>query len=71
MSSIKGMRTASEADVQAVTANVMDLAAAFDIDVSRAAQVAGQMITSGLAKDGTEAADLLAGSLQKVPAERS
>jgi phage-related minor tail protein len=67
MSSIKGMRTASEADVQSMTAKVMDLAAAFDIDVSRAAQVAGQMITSGLAKDGTEAADLLAGTLQKVP----
>ena len=68
MSSVKGMRTASEADIQSMTAKVMDLASAFDIDVSRAAQVAGQMITSGLAKDGTEAADLLAGTLQKLPA---
>ncbi|MDQ0854778.1 phage-related minor tail protein [Arthrobacter sp. V4I6] len=68
MSSIKGMRTASQEDVEAMTAKVLDMAAAFEIDAGRAAQVAGQMITSGLAKDGVEAADLLAGSLQKVPA---
>lgn len=68
MSSIEGMRTASEADIEAMTAKVLDLSAAFEIDAGRAAQVAGQMITSGLAKDGVEAADLLAGSLQKVPA---
>jgi phage-related minor tail protein len=68
MSSIKGMRTASQADVEKMTAKVLDLAAAFEIDAGRAAQVAGQMITSGLAKDGVEAADLLTASLQKVPA---
>lgn len=67
MSSIKGMRTASSADVEAMTAKVLDMAAAFEIDAGRAAQVAGQMITSGLAVDGVHAADLLAGSLQKVP----
>jgi phage-related minor tail protein len=68
MSSIKGMSTASEADLQTMTGKVMDLSKAFGIDTARAAQVAGQMITSGLAKDGTQAADLLAASLSKVPA---
>ncbi|MDQ5861616.1 MAG: hypothetical protein M3536_05055, partial [Actinomycetota bacterium] len=67
MSSIKGMREASEEDVTAMTAKVLDMAAAFEIDAGRAAQVAGQMITTGLAKDGVEAADLLTASLQKVP----
>ena len=67
MSSIKGMREASSEDVEAMTAKVLDMAAAFEIDAGRAAQVAGQMITSGLATDGVHAADLLTAALQKVP----
>ncbi|WP_159702488.1 phage tail tape measure protein [Arthrobacter sp. 18067] len=67
MSSISGMRGASEADIEAMTGSVMDLSKAFEIDVTRTAQVAGQMITTGLAKNGKEAADLLAASLSKVP----
>lgn len=67
MSSIKGMSTASDADLQSMTGKVMDLSKAFELDVGRTAQVAGQMINSGLAKDGVEAADLLAASLAKVP----
>lgn len=68
MSSIEGMRTASSADVEATTAKVLNMADAFEIDVGRAAQVAGQMITSGLSDDPNEAIDLLVGNLQKVPA---
>lgn len=68
MSSIKGMRDASEGDVVALTGQLMSLASAMDIDVAQAAQVAGQMVTTGLAKDGVEAADLLTVALQKVPA---
>lgn len=67
MSSIKGMRTASQADIQDVTKDVLNLAAAFEIDTGRAAQVAGQMITSGIATDAKNATDLLAGTLSKVP----
>lgn len=67
MSSIEGMRTASSKDVEATTAKVLDMSAAFEIDVARAAQVAGQMITSGLSDDPNEAIDLLVGNLQKVP----
>lgn len=68
VSSIAGMRTASSADVEAMTAKVLDLAATFEVDVGRASQVAGQMITSGLAKDGAQAMDLLTASMQAVPA---
>ncbi|MGO4298465.1 phage tail tape measure protein [Glutamicibacter sp. MCAF14] len=69
VTSIKGMRDASEGEIVAMTAKVSDLAAAFEQDAGRAAQVVGQMINTGLAKDGTEAADLLTASLQKVPKE--
>lgn len=68
VSSIDGMRTASSDAVQAMTAKVLDLSAAFEVDTARAAQVAGQMITSGLAKDGAHALDLLVASMQNVPA---
>jgi len=67
MSSIKGMRDASDADVESMTAKMMNLSTVMGVDVARAAQVAGQMITSGIATDGTHAADLLTASLQKVP----
>ncbi|MFJ5860837.1 phage tail tape measure protein [Pseudarthrobacter sp. NPDC092439] len=67
MSSIKGMRDATQADVEDMTKRMLTLASSMGIDVARAAQVAGQMITSGIAKDGVHAADLLTASLQKVP----
>lgn len=69
MSSIKGMRTASQSDIQAVTKDVLNLSSAFEVDTGRAAQVAGQMITSGIATDAKNATDLLAGTLSKVPKE--
>lgn len=68
VSSMKGMRNASAADVEAMTAKVLDFSSAFEVDVTRAAQVAGQMITSGLAQNGTHAMDLLFASMQKIPA---
>ena len=67
MSSIRGMKDASEADVTDMTAKMMNLSSVMEVDVGRAAQVAGQMITSGIARDGVHAADLLTASLQKVP----
>ncbi|KUM31891.1 hypothetical protein AQ436_01890 [Arthrobacter sp. EpRS66] len=69
VTSIEGMRTASEDELVAMTAKVSDLATAFEQDAGRAAQVAGQMITTGFAKDGTEALDLLTTGMQKVPKE--
>lgn len=68
VSSIAGMRTASSGEVEAMTAKVLDMATAFEVDVSRAAQVAGQAVSSGLATDAAAALDLLTASMQAVPA---
>lgn len=67
MSSIKGMKDASQSDVEEMTARMMVLANTMEVDVTRAAQVAGQMITTGMAKDGEHAADLLTKAMQSVP----
>ena len=68
MSSIDGMSRASGTRLEKVTAKAMDFATAFEIDVTRAAQVAGQMVETGLAKNATRAFDLLTAASQKVPA---
>jgi len=58
----------AEDAIEPTTEKVLNLAKAFEIDTARAAQVAGQAVTSGLAKDATNALDLLTVSMQKVPA---
>jgi phage-related minor tail protein len=68
VSSIKGMRNASGADVEAMTGKVLNFAKVFEVDTARAAQIVGQLINSGIAKDGTQAMDLLTASMQRVPA---
>lgn len=68
MSSISGMTDASEADIQAITATALDLSTAFGVDVADSATTAGVLITNGLAKDGTQAMDLITASMQKLPA---
>lgn len=68
MSSLDGMRDASEADLQAVTGQAMSLAGAFDLDVQEAVTAAGGLIKNGLAPDATGAFDLITASLQQVPA---
>lgn len=67
VSSIAGMSDASQTEIETMSGKVLDLANAFDLDVGQAAQIAGQMISTGLAKDGAEAADLLTATLSKVP----
>ncbi|WP_028472962.1 phage tail tape measure protein [Nocardioides alkalitolerans] len=67
MSSIAGMRDASTADLEAMTEKALNFATAFEVDVARGTEVAGQLITNGLAKDATEAFDLLVAGLQAVP----
>jgi phage-related minor tail protein len=68
VSSIDGMRGASDEAVKDMTAKALTLARVFDIDVSRAVQVIGQLVKSGLVKNATEGMDLLTATLQKVPA---
>ncbi|MBM7767363.1 phage tail tape measure protein [Glutamicibacter nicotianae] len=67
ISSIDGMRGASEADIEAMARAMSTVAGIAEEDVTRAAQVAGQMITTGFAKDGIEAADMLTVALQQTP----
>lgn len=68
VSSIAGMREASDAEVQAATESVLNFASAFGTDVARSSQIAGQLISTGLAKDATEAFDLITAASQRVPA---
>ncbi|MDX3047553.1 phage tail tape measure protein [Streptomyces scabiei] len=68
MSSIGGMAEASEGDLKKATAEALNFAEAFDIDVTRAAQSAGVAINAGLAEDATEAFDLMTEAASKVPA---
>ncbi|RDB46195.1 hypothetical protein [Tsukamurella tyrosinosolvens] len=46
----------------------LNLAKVFDIDVAEASQTASQLITNGLAKDSTQAMDMLTAAMQRVPA---
>jgi hypothetical protein len=57
-----------KAGIEKTTERAMNLAKVFDVDVTRAAQVAGQAVKTGLAKDAAQALDLLTTSLQLVPA---
>lgn len=50
--------------IQAITTKVADLAGTFDQDLTGTANAAAQMIRTGLAKDGTEALDLLTKGFQ-------
>lgn len=67
MSSIDGMSKASSKSLEDVTAKALDFASAFEVDVARASQVAGQVVRTGLAKNATEAFDLMTAASQKVP----
>jgi phage-related minor tail protein len=67
MTSFSALRTGSQADIEALTGTILNMAEAFEVDVTRASTVAGQMVTSGFAKDSEEAVNLLIATFQKVP----
>lgn len=68
MSSIKGMRGASEGELAAATEAALAFSTVMGVDVGKAAQVAGQMVKNGLATNAVEAFDLLTAASSKVPA---
>lgn len=68
MSSIDGMSNAGGRRLEGMTIKALDFAAAFDVDVSRAVQVVGQLIRTGLVKDANQGFDLLVAASQNVPA---
>jgi hypothetical protein len=51
--------TSSEADLQGITSNALALAQTFDIDVNESTAAAGALMKNGLAKDATEAFDII------------
>jgi len=67
-SSMQELGSVSEAEMEQITKDALGLAETFKFDVTEAAAGAGNMIKAGLAKDGTEAMDLLAAAAQKLPA---
>ncbi|MFG2963589.1 phage tail tape measure protein [Streptomyces sp. NPDC048288] len=58
--------SATNKQIQSIAANVSDLANTFELDLGQTANAIGQMIKTGLAKDGTEAVDALTRGLQKM-----
>lgn len=58
------MRDASSADLQEVSKQAMVTADVLNVDVSRAARAAGQMVKTGLAADAEEAFDLMTAGAQ-------
>ena len=65
MEQIDGMRAASEPDLKAVTEAAMGVASTFDVDVKEAANAAGTMMKTGMAKDASEAFDIIAAGFQQ------
>ncbi|MGW3191590.1 phage tail tape measure protein [Streptomyces ardesiacus] len=57
---------ATQAQLKAIATNVTDLASTFELDLGQAANSVGQMIKTGLAKNGREAVDILTVGLQKM-----
>lgn len=67
MSTFPGMKSAGEDAIESMTGKAMALGKALEADVGEAASAAGIMVSTGLAKDGVEAMDLLAAASQNVP----
>ncbi|MGW5147526.1 hypothetical protein [Rhodococcus koreensis] len=66
-SSIAQLGTISDQEFQKLTTSAQVLADAFEVDVGEAAATAGNLIHTGLAKNGVEAFDLLTAAYQRVP----
>lgn len=56
---IVGMSSATAGELEAVTGQIMSMAQVMGVDMAQATGAVGQMIRNGLAKDATEAMDLL------------
>lgn len=57
-----------EVSLEKATERAINFAKTFDVDVTESIGTVAQMIQSGIAKDSTEAMDLLTASAQRVPA---
>ena len=57
---------ATNAQLQSIATNVSDLASTFELDLGQASNAVGQMIKTGIAKNGREAVDIMTVGLQKM-----
>jgi hypothetical protein len=56
---------ATNAQIESITAKVLDLSTAFDQDLNKTTAAAGTLIKTGLAEDGAEALDILTRGFQQ------
>lgn len=57
---------ATNAQIEEISTKVHDLASTFELDLGQTANAVGQALKTGLAKDGTEAIDMLTRGMQKM-----
>ncbi|MEU1194918.1 hypothetical protein ABZ446_01685 [Streptomyces sp. NPDC005813] len=62
-----GFAEMSSGELTQLTKDAEALADTFEFDVAESTQAAGQLMKAGLAKDGTEAFDLITAAAQKLP----
>jgi hypothetical protein len=62
---IDGMQTSSSSALKGVTIDVLNVATAFDQELGGTAAAVGQLMKTGMAKDATEALDLITVGFQK------
>ncbi|MFJ5889931.1 phage tail tape measure protein [Streptomyces californicus] len=57
---------ATNKQIESITGKVTDLSKTFDLDLGQTSNAVGQMLKNGLAKDGTEALDILTAGMQRM-----
>ncbi|MER5862206.1 phage tail tape measure protein [Kitasatospora sp. NPDC002040] len=57
---------ATNAQIESITGRVADLSDTFELDLGQTANAVGQILKNGLAKDGTEALDILTRGMQQM-----
>ncbi|MFJ6137485.1 phage tail tape measure protein [Kitasatospora sp. NPDC092286] len=57
---------ATNKQIESITGRVTDLSKTFELDLGQTSNAVGQMLKNGLAKDGTEALDILTKGMQQM-----
>ncbi|CAM5362751.1 hypothetical protein GCM10010329_85100 [Streptomyces spiroverticillatus] len=57
---------ATNAQIESITGRVSDLSDTFELDLAQTSNAVGQILKNGLAKDGTEALDILTAGMQRM-----
>ncbi|MGW2860831.1 phage tail tape measure protein [Streptomyces sp. NPDC001205] len=57
---------ATNKQIESITGKVTDLSKTFELDLGQTSNAVGQMLKNGLAKDGTEALDILTTGMQRM-----